>query len=69
MLKEQISKEKLRNLLNSRLTIVAIGPTTAKTLHEMGVNVNIVPKNYLFEEALIALVRHWNAEPKGCSAN
>jgi uroporphyrinogen-III synthase len=56
----QISMEKLRDLLNSRLTIVAIGPTTAKTLREMGVKVDIVPENYLLEEALIALALYWS---------
>jgi len=61
MLMGQISMEELRDLLNSRLTIVAIGPTTAKTLREIGVKVDIVPENYLLEEALIALARHWSA--------
>jgi len=69
MLIEQISMEKLRDIINSRLTIVAIGPATAKTLFEMGVKVDIMPDKHLFEEALIALARCWNANLKGCSAD
>lgn len=61
MLMEQISMEKLRDTMNSRLTIVAIGPATAKTLLEMGLKVDIMPDKHLFEEALIALARYWNA--------
>ncbi|MCP8307584.1 MAG: uroporphyrinogen-III synthase [archaeon] len=61
ILMEQISMEKLRDIMNSRLTIVAIGPATAKTLCEMGVKVDIMPDKHLFEEALIALARYWNA--------
>ncbi len=60
MLIEQISMEKLRDIINSRLTIVAIGPATAKTLFEMGVKVDITPDKHLFEEALTALARCWN---------
>lgn len=61
MLMEQISMEKLRDTMNSRLTIVAIGPATAKTSLEMGLKVDIMPDKHLFEEALIALARYWNA--------
>ncbi|MCP8321501.1 MAG: uroporphyrinogen-III synthase [archaeon] len=69
ILMEKISMEKLRDIMNSRLTIVAIGPVTAKTLCEMGVKVDIMPDKHLFEEALIALARYWNARLKGYSAN
>ncbi len=64
MLVGQISMEKLRDLLNSRLTIIAIGPTTAKALRKMGVKVDIVPEKYLFEEVLIALANYWNNKLK-----
>jgi uroporphyrinogen-III synthase len=60
MLKEQISMEKLRDVMNSRLTIVAIGPATADTLHEMGLKVDAMPDKHVFEEALTALARYWN---------
>lgn len=69
ILMEKISMEKLRDIMNGRLTIVAIGPVTAKTLCEMGVKVDIMPDKHLFEEALIALARYWNAVFKGCSTN
>jgi uroporphyrinogen-III synthase len=60
MLNEEVSMEKLRDAMNSRLTIVAIGPPTAKTLVEMGVKVDVMPPKNLFEEALIELARFWN---------
>jgi len=62
MLRELISKEKLRDIMNSKLTIVAIGPVTAETLSEMGLRVDIMPDKYTFEEALIKLAHHWNAK-------
>jgi uroporphyrinogen-III synthase len=58
MLGKLISKEKLRELLNNELTIVAIGPVTAQTLLKMGLKVEVVPKSYLFEEAIKALARY-----------
>jgi uroporphyrinogen-III synthase len=60
MFTEQISMEKLRDAMNSRLTIVAIGPPTAATLHEMCLKVDVMPDKYVFEEALTALARYWN---------
>ncbi|MGQ9719577.1 MAG: uroporphyrinogen-III synthase [Nitrososphaerales archaeon] len=61
MLMEKTSMEKLRDIMNSRLTIVAIGPVTAKTLFEMGLKVDVMPDKHIFEEALMALARYWNA--------
>ena len=62
MLSELISMEKLRDIMNSRLTIVAIGPVTAETLSELGLRVDIMPDKYLFEEAIISLAHYWNAK-------
>jgi len=62
MLMEKISMEKLRDIMNNRLTIVAIGPVTAKTLFKMGVKVDVIPDDHLFKEALIALARYWNSK-------
>ncbi|MCW4015950.1 MAG: uroporphyrinogen-III synthase [Candidatus Bathyarchaeota archaeon] len=59
MLEPLISKNKLRNILNKKLTIVAIGPVTAKTLLEMDLKVDVTPKTYLFEDALKALAQFW----------
>jgi uroporphyrinogen-III synthase len=61
MLSDQISPEKLRDLMNSKLTVVAIGPVTAGALGEMGVKVDVMPDRHLFEEALAALARYWNS--------
>src|SRR4030042_2042121 len=60
MLKDHISLEKLRDLLNRKVTIVAIGPVTADALLEIGVKVDVMPDRHLFEEALAALARYWN---------
>ncbi len=62
MLRELISKEKLRDIMNNKLTIVAIGPVTAETLSEMGLRVDVIPDKYLFEEALIALAHYWDTK-------
>jgi uroporphyrinogen-III synthase len=56
---EKIPTAKLREMLK-RLTIVAIGPTTAKTLNEMGLKVDVTPKRYTFKEALNALAIYWD---------
>jgi uroporphyrinogen-III synthase len=58
MLSENAPMETLRDLINSKVTTVAIGPTTAEALREMGIKVDVIPQDYLFEEALIALARY-----------
>jgi uroporphyrinogen-III synthase len=60
MLSDQISSEKLRDLMNRKVTVVAIGPVTADALVEMGVKVDVMPDRHLFENALTALARYWN---------
>jgi len=60
MLSDQISPEKLRDLMNRKVAVVAIGPVTADALVEMGVKVDVMPDKHLFEEALTALARYWN---------
>jgi uroporphyrinogen-III synthase len=60
MLSDRVSPEKLRDLLNGRVVVVAIGPVTAKALAEMGVKVDVMPDRHLFEEALAALARYWS---------
>jgi uroporphyrinogen-III synthase len=65
MLTEKSSMETLRATINGKVTIVAIGPTTAEALMEMGIKVDAMPKDYLFEEALTALAQHyWNINEK-----
>jgi len=61
MLSDQISPEKLRDLMNRKLTVVAIGPVTADALAEMGVKVDVMPDRHLFEEALTALASYWSS--------
>jgi len=61
MLSDRISSEKLRDLMNKKVTIVAIGPVTADALVEMGVKVDVMPDRHLFEEAVAALARYWNS--------
>jgi len=59
MLTEKTPIEQLQKLITEKITIVAIGPTTAQALKELNINVDVVPKDYLFEEALNALAKHW----------
>jgi uroporphyrinogen-III synthase len=65
MLEEQVSTEKLREIMHNRLTVVAIGPATAETLAEMGLKVDVMPEKHLFEEALNALGRYWATNSRG----
>jgi uroporphyrinogen-III synthase len=62
MLTEKASMEHLREMLVSQVTVVAIGPTTAEALSELGVKVDVVPKDYLFEEALSSLAEYWKSD-------
>jgi uroporphyrinogen-III synthase len=62
MLMEKAPMDKLRTIVKAKVTTVAIGPTTAEALKEMDVIVDVVPKDYLFEEALEALARYWNTK-------
>jgi uroporphyrinogen-III synthase len=62
MLSEKAPMETLKKIVNAKVTTVAIGPTTAEALQEMNVKVDVVPKDYLFEEALSALARYWNSK-------
>jgi uroporphyrinogen-III synthase len=59
MLTEKTPIEQLRKLLAEKITIIAIGPTTAQALKELNIKVDVIPKTYLFEEALTALAEHW----------
>ncbi len=60
MLSEKASMETLRGIVNSKVTTVAIGPTTADALKEMGIKVDVMPENYLFEDALSELAKFWS---------
>lgn len=59
MLTEKIPMEQLRKVIAEKVTVVAIGLTTAETLHELGVKVDVTPTDYLFDKALDALAKHW----------
>ena len=61
MLSEKASMEQLRKVIEDKVTTVAIGPTTAEALKEMDVKVDVVPEDYLFENALAALAKYWNS--------
>ena len=62
MLENQVSQEKLSDLLNSKVTVVAIGPVTADALADMGVEADVMPDKHLFEEALDALALYWSSD-------
>lgn len=62
MLAHVISGTKLQALIQEKAVVVAIGPTTAKTLTEAGAKVNVMPEKHTLDEALNALVCYWNAD-------
>jgi uroporphyrinogen-III synthase len=59
MLTEKASIEQIRKTFADKVTVVAIGPTTAEALKELGVKVNVIPGDYLFDKALDALAQYW----------
>jgi uroporphyrinogen-III synthase len=59
MLTEKASMEALRKIIREKITIVAIGPTTAEALKEINIQVDVIPTEYLFENALVALATFW----------
>jgi uroporphyrinogen-III synthase len=59
MLTEKAPMDAVRELINGKVTTVAIGPTTAEALKEMDVKVDVIPESYLFEEALSSLAKYW----------
>lgn len=59
MLTEKSPMDELRRILSERVTVVAIGPTTAESLKELGVKVDVTPVDYLFDNALDALGDYW----------
>ena len=62
MLSEKAPMETLKKIVNAKVTTVAIGPTTAEALKEIGIKVDVMPEDYLFENALSALARYWNTK-------
>jgi uroporphyrinogen-III synthase len=64
MLTEKASMEKLRSIIEEKVTTVAIGPTTAEALKDMDIKVNVIPQDYLFENALAALAEFWQKYSK-----
>ena len=61
MLIEKSPMDELRRILSERVIVVAIGPTTAEALRELGVKVDVTPSDYLFDKALDALREYWSS--------
>ena len=59
-LAEKAPIQNLRDLFKKKVTTVAIGPTTAEALEEIGIQVDVIPQDYLFQKALEALAEFWN---------
>lgn len=59
MLTEKASMALLRQTIAQKVTVVAIGPTTAEALRELEIKVDVIPGDYLFDKALDALGKHW----------
>ena len=51
--------EQLRKILAEKVTVIAIGPTTAEALQELNIKVDVIPNDYLFDSALDALANYW----------
>lgn len=62
MLSEKASMEQLRSIIESKVATVAIGPTTAQALKELNIKVDVIPQDYLFDNALSALAEFWNKQ-------
>jgi uroporphyrinogen-III synthase len=60
MLTEKVPMAQIRKTLAKKVTVVAIGPTTAEALNELNVKVDVIPANYLFDNALDALAMYWD---------
>lgn len=59
MFSSQVPLSELKKLMREKVTIVAIGPVTAKSLEEEGIPANVIPSEYTFQAALEALARYW----------
>jgi uroporphyrinogen-III synthase len=59
MLTEKAPMSFLRQVITQHVTIIAIGPTTAQALHELQIKVDVIPDDYLFNNALDALGNYW----------
>lgn len=62
MLEKIVSHEELVKILNKKTVVVAIGPTTANTLIEASIRVDVTPGKHTIDEALDALVAYWNSK-------
>jgi len=61
MTRNSVSIGRLKRLMKNNMDIIAIGPVTARTLEEAGVKPRVVPRRFLAEEALEALVRYYRS--------
>ncbi len=61
MLNELYPGKELNKLIEKTVT-VAIGPTTAKTLADANVKVNVMPKKSTIDDAIEALIAYWNRD-------
>ncbi|MDR2204210.1 MAG: uroporphyrinogen-III synthase [Nitrososphaerota archaeon] len=59
MLTEKTPIEQLQKIFTEKITTVAIGPTTAQALQELNIKADVIPQNYIFEDALTALAEYW----------
>lgn len=65
LLEKHLTENKLKEVIK-KVTIVAIGPETARTLNEMGLKADVIPENYTFKEALEALANYWSQKGEHC---
>jgi len=59
ILTQILHAKKLKDLIQNGTVVVAIGPTTAKTLTEVDLKVDVMPEKHTLDHALEALVNYW----------
>ena len=59
---EHAPSKKFRDCLE-KTVVVAIGPTTQRSLEELGVKVDVVPNEYTIEAMIEALARYMHSKP------
>ena len=62
MLTEKASMDKLRSIINGKVTTVAIGPTTAEALQEMGIKLMLCQKITCLKKRYQLLAMYWNTD-------
>ena len=61
MMQNHMSIKSLKRLMNKQMDIVAIGPVTGRTLKQVGIKPKLVPRIFLADETVKALVKYYKS--------